>query len=250
MSDFLIRNLDEAGDFYNKLKSYWSYNDSLDYAKEIFNYYKIEENYQFIDIELNNYRALALALSDKEPDFLNLLLNSPKIKNKAYSLTDLGESFALGTLFPMENLKLIIIAFEEKKEIFKDYSEETKESFLGSLMNVLLYQKLLESVENEKYFFDFVKRNNINIYENEYNVISGLLYYGRISILEIILNNTPNDEDKLKVIDKDLSGIKVNDSTMEFLKKKKQDYIYQQYKILDTELSRDNTINKKNKPKI
>lgn len=250
MSDFLIKNLDEAGDFYNKLKNYWSYNNSLDYVKEIFNYYKIEENYQFIDIELNHHRALSLALSDTESDFLNLLLNSPKIKNKAYSLTYLGESFSIGSNFPIENVKLVIAAFENKKDIFKDYNDESKKSFLGGVMNLLLSEEFWESTENEKYFFDFVKRQDIKIYDNEHNVINGLLYYGHTKILDSFINNAPNDTERLKIIRKDLAGIEVNNQTIAFMELKKQEYVYKQYKSLDAELNTNATNNKKNKPKI
>lgn len=249
MSDFLIKNLNDAEIFADKLHSYWNYNSSETFATEIFNYYKIEENYRFIDKETYNYKALALALSDSTSDFINLLLNSHQIINKVYSLKDLGNFFSLGS-YPIENVKLVVTAFENKKEIFKDYNKEGKEFFLGGLMNVLLSTTFWESIENEKYFFDLVKRHNIKIYDNEYNIINGLLYYGHTEILDKIINNTENDEDILKVIRKDMSGIEVHNSSIDFLEQKKQQYLYQQFKNLDNELSSNINSNKKNKPKI
>jgi hypothetical protein len=250
MTNFLIKNSDEAEAFANKLKSYWSYNTSLVYTKEIFKYYQIEENYPFIDNDLNNHRALCLALSDTKSDFLNLLLNSPKIKNKAYSLIDIGELLALGTSFPVENVKLIINAFEEKKEVFKDDNEKNKELFLGGLMNFLLSDNFWVSAENEKFFFDFVRRQDIRIYDNEHNVINGLLYYGNTKVLDSFINNAQNDTERLKIIRKDLASISMDRSTMEFMELKKQEYVYKQYESLDTELNINITNNKKNKLKI
>lgn len=249
MHNFLIKNLDDSEAFVNKLKTYWEDNVSLNYAKEIFNYYKIEENYQFIDTDLNNYRALSLALSYEDSDFLNLLLNSPEIKNKAYSLEDLGEVFALGSSHSIENVKLVITAFENKKEIFNDYNDKTENFFIRALMNVLLSEKFWISEKNERYFFDFAKRQNIKIYDNEYSIIKGLFNYGQIEILDKIIDNAPTDEDKLKILRKDLSGINIDDKTIKFIEEKKQEYFYKQYKNLDNELS-SSIDTKKKKPKI
>jgi hypothetical protein len=129
-------------------------------------------------------------------------------------------------------------------------SEKNKELFLGGLMNFLLSDNFWVSAENEKFFFDFVRRQDIRIYDNEHNVINGLLYYGNTKVLDSFINNAQNDTERLKIIRKDLASISMDRSTMEFMELKKQEYVYKQYESLDTELNINITNNKKNKLKI
>jgi hypothetical protein len=251
MSSFLIKNLEEAKIFNEKLESYWKKNPSWDYATEIFNYYKNEENYPYIDTQINNSMALALAIISTETDFIKLLFNSEKIQHKLYSLRDVSEIFFISTSIPSDNIKLIISTFENQKNIFNDFNHTNQNYFIKSCIVLFFSSGFLDGTQNHEYFFDFIKNHNLNIYDDEsnptdksnmndkkFNIMRYALYNGNTVLLNKIINNASSEEDKVKVIYKDLSNIYVSQETIDFMKFKKKEYeTYLEYKELSSRLN-------------
>jgi len=248
MNKFAIKNKEELKRFETLLDAYWmDYSSSEEQTKEIYQYYLQKENLPLIDNRRNNPRALALCLSHSYEDFLDKLLFSEEIKTKSYSLTDISHTLSKNQQTEIDSVFKIIKSIETTPEIFDDFRLKTKKIFMDCILSYFIgNENFLEN--NSDYFFNFIKKNKINIYDNQYEIIDKLIFKDRIETLNLIIEKTKKDSDKEKIVNFNTEDMEISYEIDSWFKEQRQNLaIMKNYKELNTNLNSQNIKTKKMK---
>lgn len=248
MNQFQIKNKEELKRFETLLDAYWmDYSSSEEQTKEIYQYYMQKDNLPIIDNKRNNPRALALCLSHSYEDFLDKLLFSEEIKNKAYSLTDISHTLSKNHQTDIDSILKIVQAIETTPEIFDDFRLKTKKIYLDCILSYFVGNETFLETHSD-YFFNFIKKNKINIYENQYELIDKLIFKDRIDTLNIIIENSKKDSDKEKIINFNLDDHEISYEIDSWFKEQRHKLeVMNNYKDLNRDLNSQNIKTKKMK---
>ncbi len=178
-TNYTISNEEEGKLFNRLLNSYWvDSNNSYSNSEEILKYYLRTENYSYIDTKNNNQIALYIAFSAKNEDLFGVLINSPRLKNKNYSLRDLNRFMASD-----EGMDNILFSILEQislkgKGAFDLSDTKSKKLFIQSSSDYFAYN-VENAFGNEQLSFDkldkFIKLTKCKFYKNENQILHNML---------------------------------------------------------------------------
>lgn len=175
---YIITTDSEAKNFNRLLHSCWVDNTNAYYSsEEILKYYIRKENFPLIDTQQNNQISFYIGFSAANEDLIHLLIHNKNLKNKNYSLKELGRFVASD-----EGLSNILMDMVEnigfKNSSFDVSDTKAKKMFIQATCDYFVYNietSFGDEVGTIKRLHKFIELSKCNFKKNEYQILHNLL---------------------------------------------------------------------------